>query len=85
MDGRAPEQEIRCACAQAAAREVFYVMLIRRASLPGCACSTCRKAVAYLESKGVSVRGFRNLNERPLTEDEVRALAAKLGGVETLC
>lgn len=47
-------------------------------------CSTCQKAVAYLESKGVSVRSFRNLKEEPVSEDEVRTLAAKAGGVERL-
>jgi arsenate reductase len=47
-------------------------------------CSTCQKAIAYLESKGVSVRSFRNLKEQPLSEDEVRALATKVGGVEKL-
>jgi len=47
-------------------------------------CSTCQKAVAYLEEKGVPVRSFRNLKEEPLSAEEVRALAAKVGGVETL-
>ena len=40
--------------------------------------------MAYLEGKGVSVRSFRNLKEQPLSEDEVRALAEKVGGVEKL-
>ncbi|HSU17156.1 arsenate reductase family protein [Longimicrobium sp.] len=47
-------------------------------------CTTCQKAAAYLEQKGVSIRGYRNLKEEPLSEDEVRALAAKVGGVEKL-
>jgi arsenate reductase (glutaredoxin) len=47
-------------------------------------CTTCQKAVAYLEGKDVSVRSFRNLKEEPLSTDEVRALAAKVGGVEKL-
>lgn len=47
-------------------------------------CTTCQKAVAYLEEKGVPVRSYRNLKEEPLSEDEVRALAAKVGGVEKL-
>ncbi|MFL5539464.1 MAG: arsenate reductase family protein [Longimicrobiaceae bacterium] len=47
-------------------------------------CSTCAKAVAYLEQKGVPIRSYRNLKELPLSEDEVRALAAKVGGVEKL-
>lgn len=47
-------------------------------------CTTCQKAVAYLEGKGVPVRGYRNLKEQPLSEAEVRALAGKVGGVEKL-
>jgi arsenate reductase len=47
-------------------------------------CTTCTKAVAYLEEKGVPVRAFRNLKEAPLSVDEVRDLAAKVGGVEKL-
>jgi arsenate reductase len=40
--------------------------------------------VAYLREKGVPIRSFRNLKVEPLSEDEARALAAKVGGVETL-
>jgi arsenate reductase len=47
-------------------------------------CTTCQKAVAHLEQKGVSVRAYRNLKEAPLSKDEVRELAAKVGGVEKL-
>ncbi|SOD03472.1 arsenate reductase [bacterium JGI 053] len=47
-------------------------------------CTTCQKAVAHLEAKGVPVRSYRNLKEQPLSEDEVRALAAKVGGVDRL-
>ncbi len=47
-------------------------------------CSTCQKAVAYLEAKGVPIRAYRNLKEEPLSEDEVRSLAAKVGSVEKL-
>jgi arsenate reductase len=47
-------------------------------------CTTCQKAVKHLEEKGVPVRSFRNLKEEPLSVDEVRGLAAKVGGVETL-
>lgn len=47
-------------------------------------CTTCQKAVAYLEGKGVPIRTYRNLKEQPLSEDEVRALAAKVGGVDKL-
>ena len=47
-------------------------------------CTTCQKAVGYLQEKGVPIRGYRNLKEQPLSEDEVRVLAAKVGGVEKL-
>jgi arsenate reductase len=54
-------------------------------SLPGNAeCTTCTKAVAYLREKDVPIRALRNLKEEPLSEDEVRGLAAKVGGVEKL-
>jgi len=47
-------------------------------------CTTCQKAVAHLEAKGVAIGRFRNLKEEPLSEDEVRGLAEKVGGVEKL-
>ena len=47
-------------------------------------CSTCQKAVAYLEGKGIPIRAYRNLKEQPLSEDEARALAEKVGSVERL-
>ena len=48
-------------------------------------CTTCQKAVVYLEDeKGVTVRSFRNLKEEPLSMDEVRDLADKVGGAEKL-
>jgi arsenate reductase (glutaredoxin) len=47
-------------------------------------CSTCQKAVAYLEGKGVPIRSYRNLKEEPLSEPEIRDLAAKVGGVDKL-
>ncbi|HEX6373095.1 MAG TPA: arsenate reductase family protein [Longimicrobium sp.] len=47
-------------------------------------CTTCQKAVKHLEEKGVPVRSFRNLKEEPLSVDEVRDLAAKVGSAEKL-
>jgi arsenate reductase len=47
-------------------------------------CTTCQKAVKHLEEKGVQVRSFRNLKDEPLSVDEVRDLATRVGGVETL-
>lgn len=40
--------------------------------------------MAYLEGKGIPIHSYRNLKEQPLSQDEVRALAAKVGGVEKL-
>jgi arsenate reductase len=47
-------------------------------------CTTCQKAVAHLEAKGVPVRSYRNVKEQPLSQEEVRGLAEKVGGVEKL-
>jgi arsenate reductase (glutaredoxin) len=47
-------------------------------------CSTCQKAVGYLRERGAEISGYRDLKANPLSEDEVRELAAKVGGVETL-
>ena len=59
--------------------------IVIRARLRGnAACTTCQKAVAHPQERGVSIRSYRNLKEEPLSEDEVRALAAKVGGVEKL-
>jgi arsenate reductase len=55
------------------------VWLLRNAE-----CTTCQKAVKYLEEKGVPVRAFRNLKEEPLSRAEVEELARKAGGVEAL-
>jgi hypothetical protein len=40
--------------------------------------------VKHLEGKSVFVRGYRSLKEDPLSVDEVRDLARKVGGVEKL-
>jgi arsenate reductase len=40
--------------------------------------------VKYLEEKDVPIRSFRDLKAQPLSVDEVRDLAAKVGGVEKL-
>lgn len=47
-------------------------------------CTTCQKALAYLEEKGVTVRRFRDVKEKRLTEKEVRALAEKVGSADAL-
>lgn len=47
-------------------------------------CTTCQKAVQYLEEKGVPIHSFRDLKAQPLTRAEVEELAGKAGGAETL-
>ncbi len=47
-------------------------------------CTTCIKALDYLRDRGVGIKSFRNLKEEPLSLDEVRDLAAKVGSVEKL-
>ena len=47
-------------------------------------CTTCQKAVKYLEEKGVTIRSFRDLKAQPLSRAEVEELARKAGGAEAL-
>jgi arsenate reductase (glutaredoxin) len=47
-------------------------------------CTTCQKAVEHLHSKGAQISRFRDLKAQPLSQDEVRELAAKVGGVDAL-
>jgi arsenate reductase len=47
-------------------------------------CSTCQKAMAFLEERGVPIRSFRDLKAAPLTRAEVDELARKVGGAEAL-
>lgn len=47
-------------------------------------CSTCQKAVAHLEGKGVQVDRFHDLKTDRLSADEVRGLAERVGGVDKL-
>lgn len=47
-------------------------------------CSTCQKAVAYLEEKGVQVDRYHDLKTEPLTAEQVRDLADRVGGAEKL-
>jgi arsenate reductase len=43
-------------------------------------CSTCQKAVNWLDRRGIKVSEFRDIKEEPLTRAEVEALAKMLGG-----
>lgn len=47
-------------------------------------CSTCQKAKAYLEAKGVRFSVVRDIKADPLSEAEVKDLVAKIGGAEAL-
>jgi arsenate reductase len=47
-------------------------------------CTTCQKAAAWLRANGVAIRSLRDLKEEPLSADEVRALAEKVGGADRL-
>lgn len=43
-------------------------------------CSTCQKALRWLERRGVSVTTFRDIKEDPLSPLEVVRMAERLGG-----
>ncbi len=47
-------------------------------------CSTCQKAVAFLEDRGVRVERFHDVKAEPLSAGEIRALAERVGGAEKL-
>lgn len=43
-------------------------------------CSTCQKAVGWLERRGVKITAMRDMKENPLTREEVEDLTKMLGG-----
>ena len=47
-------------------------------------CTTCQKAVKYLQERGVAIREFRDVKTQPLSRAEVEDLARKVGGAEKL-
>lgn len=47
-------------------------------------CTTCQKAVKYLQDKQIPIRSFRDLKAQPLERAEVVDLARKVGGAEKL-
>ena len=47
-------------------------------------CSTCQKAVKWLDRRGIKVTEFRDIKEEPLTRAEVEQLSKMLGGPENL-
>ncbi|MDP9347745.1 MAG: hypothetical protein M3P24_01145 [Gemmatimonadota bacterium] len=44
-------------------------------------CSTCQRALAYLEGRGVRVERFHDVKAEPLTEAEIRDLAERVDGL----
>ncbi|HMJ08037.1 MAG TPA: ArsC/Spx/MgsR family protein [Pyrinomonadaceae bacterium] len=50
--------------------------------LPGC--STCQKALRWLDRRGVKVTKMRDIKEEPLSRAEVEKLVQMLGGVSEL-
>lgn len=47
-------------------------------------CTTCQKALKYLESNGRKVSKFRDVKSEPLGRDEVERLAKLVGGADEL-
>lgn len=47
-------------------------------------CSTCQKAVKWLDRRGIKVTEFRDIKEEPLKRAEVEELAKMVGGPENL-
>lgn len=47
-------------------------------------CTTCQKALAYLQEKGVKIESLRDLKAQRLERAEVEDLARKAGGAEAL-
>mgnify|MGYP000064794643 FL=1 len=45
-------------------------------------CSTCQKAVAYLEGKGVEIEKFHDVKEDRLSKKEIEKLVKLAGGVD---
>ena len=47
-------------------------------------CTTCQRAIQYLQERGVKVQNLRDLKTQPLSAVEVEELARKVGGAEKL-
>ncbi len=47
-------------------------------------CTTCQRAMQYLQERGVTVQSFRDVKTQPLTRGEVEDLARKVGGADRL-
>jgi arsenate reductase len=47
-------------------------------------CTTCQRAIQYLQERGVTIQNFRDVKTQPLSRAEVEGLAGKAGGAEKL-
>ncbi len=47
-------------------------------------CSTCKKAVEFLENAGVEIENFHDVKESPLSRKEVEELVKLVGGADKL-
>ncbi len=47
-------------------------------------CSTCQKAVRWLDRRGIKVSNFRDIKEKPLNRAEVERLVKMLGEADEL-
>ncbi len=47
-------------------------------------CSTCQKAVRWLDRRGVKITKFRDIKEEPLSRTEIERLVKMLGGADEL-
>lgn len=47
-------------------------------------CSTCQKAVQYLQESGVEIENFHDVKEDRLSRKEIKKLVEMVGGVEKL-
>jgi arsenate reductase len=47
-------------------------------------CTTCQRAMQYLQERGVTLQNFRDVKTQPLTRAEVEDLARKVGSADKL-
>jgi arsenate reductase len=47
-------------------------------------CTTCQRAMQYLQERGVTIQNFRDVKTQPLTRGEVEDLARKVGSADKL-
>jgi arsenate reductase (glutaredoxin) len=47
-------------------------------------CSTCQKAEAWLKEQGLEIKSTTDMKATPLSMEQIKQLAAQVGGVEAL-